>query len=50
MKTPTWFATLAFGALLSLEAWTLNAVIDLKVTVATLATRLDNTKHLASTP
>ena len=47
MKIPTWLATLIVGALFTLQAWTLNAVVELKISVATLATRLDETNHIA---
>ena len=38
MKIPNFVVAALFGSLLAMQAWTLNAIIDLKVKVAQLST------------
>lgn len=36
MKLPTWLVTLSVSAVFTLQAWTLNEIVNLKVAVARL--------------
>jgi hypothetical protein len=52
MRIPVFLISLVLGGLLtiliSLEAWTLNEIVNLKTTVATLSAKLEPTKQVAS--
>ena len=50
MKIPVWLVSLTVCALLSLQAWTLNEIVSLKVSVATLTARIQTTTLATHTP
>ena len=49
MKIPAWLASLVFGAVLTLQGWTLTEIVNLKVAVAALNQQVNQT-HIAKTP
>ena len=47
MKIPVWILSLAVTAMLGLQAWTLQQIVDLKVSDSALTARVDNLANLA---
>jgi hypothetical protein len=47
MRINKLIASAVLSLLLGLQAWTLKQVVDLKVTMASVLTRLDNSTHIA---
>lgn len=41
MKIPPWLATIIVSAMFAMQAWTLTEIVNLKVSVANLETRIN---------